>query len=130
MQADVLEPGVIRGAVSQVKNLVGIMAGPSCKGTSTATFAGAPSKEPVVINELRDKIREIGVAYSIEQPLGSSRWMKEPTILRGSMFGLRVDRPRMFETSFKMHVDECLVRGARELRPRTCIGAGSIQGVR
>ena len=123
VRADVLEPGIIRGAVAQVKNLVGIMAGPSCKGTSTATFAGVPSKEPVVINELRDKIREIGVAYSIEQPLGSSRWMKEPTILRGSMFGLRVDRPRMFETSFKMHVDECLMRGARELRPRTCIGA-------
>ena len=122
-RADVLDSEVITKAVEGAKNLVGVMAGPSCKGSSTASFAGVPSREPVIIDELRDKIRAAGVAYAIEQPLGSSKWMKEPVLLRGAMFGLRVDRPRLFETSFDMHVDECLMMGARELRPRTCIGS-------
>ena len=122
-RADVLDSEVITKAVEGAKNLVGVMAGPSCKGSSTASFAGVPSREPVIIDELRDKIRAAGVAYAIEQPLGSSKWMKEPILLRGSMFGLRVDRPRLFETSFEMHIDECLMAGTRELRPRTCIGS-------
>eukprot|EP00966_Prymnesium_polylepis_P311264 7191247-Prymnesium_polylepis.1 len=102
-RASILESGVIEKAMSDLRWLLGVMAGPSCKGSSTASFAGKPSSEPVIIDELRDRLVETGRFFSIEQPLGSSKWMRSPTILRGSMFGLHVDRPRMFETNFALH---------------------------
>ena len=43
--------------------------------------------------------------------------------LRGSLFGLRVARPRLFESSFHIHVDEYLQVPARALEDRCCLGA-------
>ena len=38
--------------------------------------------------------------------------------LRGAWFGLRVDRPRLFEASFGIHVDEYLREPGERLRER------------
>jgi hypothetical protein len=44
------------------------------------------------------------------------------TVLHGAMFGLHVDMPRLYETSFDLHLDAALQLGMTELRPRTCLG--------
>jgi hypothetical protein len=122
----VLDPDVLRGLSETMGDrMVGFMAGPSCKGTSSATFAGKPSVEPVIIPELRDRLEATGRLYAMEQPQGSRRLMRSPTLLRGAWFGEHVDRPRLWETNFPLHVDACLLRGETHLRPRTCLGAGA-----
>ena len=35
---------------------------------------------------------------------------------RGFMFGDRVDRGRKWETSFQLHIDQCLLEGGQKLR--------------
>ena len=43
-------------------------------------------------------------------------------MLRGSYFGLGVDRPRLFESNFPLHIDSALKAGGDALRRRTCLG--------
>ena len=43
-------------------------------------------------------------------------------LLRGASFGLRVDRARVWETSFEMHVDRALSAGGDRLRRGCCLG--------
>ena len=60
----------------------------------------------------------------MENVLGARKHMAAgATELYGALFGLRVDRARLIETSFEMHVDEELRRPAEELRARCCLGA-------
>lgn len=40
------------------------------------------------------------VPYVIENVVGAARHLREPVKLRGGMFGLGVDRPRLFEATF------------------------------
>ena len=42
--------------------------------------------------------------------------------MRGAFFGLHVDRPRLFESNFPIHVDQALSRGGNRLRRGTCLG--------
>ena len=48
--------------------------------------------------------------------------MHNPVELRGSDFGLRVDRPRLFEANFSIRVDDCVRRAGDRLRARCCQG--------
>jgi len=45
-----------------------------------------------------------GVPYVIENVVGARRQMKDVVVLRGGMFGLGVDRPRLFECTFPVDV--------------------------
>jgi DNA (cytosine-5)-methyltransferase 1 len=45
-----------------------------------------------------------GVHYVIENVVGARRQMKDVVVLRGGMFGLGVDRPRLFECTFPVKV--------------------------
>ena len=59
----------------------------------------------------------------LENVLGAkSEMSSNACMLRGSYFGLHVDRPRLFEANFDLHVDACLKKPGEVLRAGTCLG--------
>ena len=104
-------------------SLFGAMAGPPCKFYSTARVAGE-ARQPPLIAATRDMLAANFDMWSIENVLGARSHLREHAVeLRGSLFGLAVDRPRLIEANFPLHVDECLRRPAEALRRRCCLGA-------
>ena len=96
---------------------------PPCKENSQARQRGQ-AQDPDLLKETRAVCKSLGCLYHIENVVGSAKVMDESsTTLRGSMFGLRVDRPRLFETNFPLHVDRVLSEGGKKLRRRCCMGA-------
>ena len=98
------------------------MASPPCKAYSGARMRGAPSEE-AMISQTRDVLRQAGGLYAIENVVGAKTDLRAGACqLRGSMFGLHVDRPRLFETNFELRVDEALATPGRALRCGCCMG--------
>lgn len=118
---DATSPLLLKSIVKAVR-AVGVSASPPCKARSTARVRGEP-KDPDLMQPVRDALLSTGLLYAIECVLGAGSGMSsDSTTLSGAMFGLRVDRPRLFETNFPIHLDEALVRGGSELRARCCQG--------
>jgi hypothetical protein len=77
----------------------GCMAGPPCQFYSTARVKGE-ARSPALIDDTRDMLSSLFDLYSIENVPGALRHMRgQVAELRGSDFGLAVDRPRLFEDS-------------------------------
>ena len=120
---DATSPLLLKSVVKDVRAF-GVSASPPCKARSTARVRGEP-QDPDLMRPVRDALQSTGLPYAIECVLGAGPDMAEDsTTLCGAMFGLRVDRPRLFETSFPMHLDGALKDGGATLR------AGCCQGVR
>ena len=98
-----------------------IMPSPPCKEHSTARMRGKAS-DPPLIRQTRAALRAVGGLYAMENVTGARTEMPVATTLRGSMFGLHVDRPRLFESNFHVHVDRVLKEGGEALRPGMCLG--------
>ena len=97
-------------------------ASPPCKSYSSALMRGQASEAPL-IDATRDACRAAGGLYAIENVVGAKTDLRgDAALLRGAYFGERVDRPRLFETNFKLHVDEALRVPGNRLRARTCLG--------
>ena len=108
--ADATSPLILKERVKGVR-AVGVNASPPCKFVSTARQRGEP-QDPDLMDVTRDALRSTGKPYAIECVMGAAAGMAEDsTVLKGSMFGLRVDRARLFETSFPLHVDHTLRSG-------------------
>lgn len=77
-----------------------IWASPPCQGYSItkALFRGQKRKHRRLITPVRKRLAATGVPYVIENVVGAP--LKEPILLCGTMFGLRVYRHRLFECSF------------------------------
>jgi len=104
-------------------NAIGIMGSPPCKAYTTLTREGQAVSEPALIGQTRSVFQETGMLYAIENVLGAASEMDpQATLLRGFMFGDRVDRGRKWETSFQLHIDKCLLEGGQKLRARSCLG--------
>ena len=101
----------------------GAMGGPPCKFYSTADVAGL-SEAPALIGEARDVMSELfGDSWALENVRGARKHLGAQAVeLRGSFFGLRVDRPRCYEAGFPLHVDTWLQGGGDRLRARCCLG--------
>ena len=102
----------------------GVVGGPPCKPYSTADVEGK-STAPALIEETRDGMRELfDESWALENVKGASKHMSANAVeLRGSDFGLRVDRPRLYETGFPLHVDRYLRESGERLRARCCLGS-------
>jgi hypothetical protein len=101
----------------------GVGSSPPCKSESTARQRGAP-QDPDIMDVTRDALVSTGLLYDIECVLGAGPGMAaDSTMLRGAMFGLRVDRARLFETNFPVHIDEALKAGGDALRAKCCQGS-------
>lgn len=84
-----------------------IWASPPCQ-THTAyrrRGGGVGDKYECHIAALRDRLRLSGIPYVIENVVGAP--LESPTLLCGSMFGLDVQRHRLFEASFPMFSPLC-----------------------
>lgn len=77
-----------------------IHASPPCQGYSHLTPDAHRDKYPKLIPALRAMLRELGKPYVIENVAGAKDELENPIMLCGSMFGLRTQRHRFFETSF------------------------------
>ena len=79
-----------------------IWASPPCQGYSHLTPQHAKSRHMKLIAELRERLIAVGTPYCIENVAGARHELRNPMMLCGSMFGLRTQRHRFFETSFSI----------------------------
>lgn len=82
-----------------------IHASPPCQGYTTMSnrWRGAGGKaddHPDLISWVRIGLEVWGGPYIIENVPGARKEMRNPFTLHGGMFGLGVNRPRLFETNF------------------------------
>jgi DNA (cytosine-5)-methyltransferase 1 len=77
-----------------------VHASPPCQHYSKATrrWAGAPASHPDLVSAVRERLRDLGLPYIIENVTHAP--LVSPVVLCGSMFGLGVRRHRLFEASF------------------------------
>lgn len=84
-----------------------IHASPPCQGFTTMSNryrgkGGKADQHPDLISWVRLGVQAWGGPYVIENVDGARRELHDPTRLRGGMFGLGVDRPRLFETNWTL----------------------------
>lgn len=84
-----------------------IHASPPCQGFTTMSNryrgkGGKTDEHPDLISWVRLGLQAWGGPYVIENVDGARRELHKPTRLRGGMFGLGVDRPRLFETNWPL----------------------------
>lgn len=77
-----------------------IHASPPCQAYSNLTPVGYKQSHPKLITIIRVKLMKNGVPFIIENVQGAKKELIDPIMLCGSMFGLRTQRHRFFETSF------------------------------
>jgi len=74
-------------------------ASPPCQGYSHLTPAKNRGDHAKLIPAVRALMQKLGKPYVIENVAGARRELENPVMLCGSMFGLRTQRHRYFETS-------------------------------
>ena len=122
--SDALDRARLKDLISRFHPM-GILSSPPCEGSSTATFAGAPSHEARLISQTREMLRGTGLPFVIENVEGARAELSAEAVkLYGQMFGLRVNRPRLFECGgdMSLHVDAALLEGSA-LAARCCLGS-------
>jgi DNA (cytosine-5)-methyltransferase 1 len=75
-----------------------IHASPPCQGYSVQ----GGDEHPLLIEPVREALLRIGLPYVIENIPDAAWAMRNPTVLCGSSFGLRVRRHRLFETNWPL----------------------------
>lgn len=75
-----------------------IHASPPCQGYTTMNNRWG-SDTPRLIAAVRERLAATGVPWVIENVVGARRELRNPLLLTGEMFGLRVHRPRLFESN-------------------------------
>lgn len=81
-----------------------IHASPPCQGYSHLTPKEHKGNHKKLIDKLRVLLKRIGKPYIIENVAGAKHELENPIMLCGSMFNLRCQRHRFFETSFALDV--------------------------
>jgi DNA (cytosine-5)-methyltransferase 1 len=76
-----------------------IHASPPCQAYTTMNNRHG-SQSPPLIAETRALLEATGLPYVIENVAGARSELRNPVRLTGEMFGLRVHRPRLFETNW------------------------------
>ena len=120
-QGDAIDHALV-GSLRRQHRALAAFASPPCKEYSTARDARTPAKQPGLIDHTRDMLRGLFKYWSIENVAGARKAMRGAIELRGSLFGLKVARPRLFESSFELVVDRAIAGPAARLAGRCCLG--------
>ena len=72
-------------------------ASPPCQGYSICQNF-TKHDYPQLLDAVRDRLTSTGAPFVIENVMGAKKYMENPLMLCGTMFGLRVIRHRLFET--------------------------------
>jgi DNA (cytosine-5)-methyltransferase 1 len=89
-----------------------IHASPPCQAYSLA-FRHMANPQPMLIDAIRERLEGAGVPWIIENVVGAplpdapTLFGSEGCLLCGTSFGLRVQRHRLFETSFPVAAPDC-----------------------
>lgn len=75
-----------------------IHASPPCQRYSEVTRISQREKHPDLIHETQIRLRQNGKPFTLENVPGARHYLMRPVLLCGSMFGLRCQRHRWFET--------------------------------
>jgi DNA (cytosine-5)-methyltransferase 1 len=75
-----------------------IHASPPCQGYTWGTRKGREDRWPLMIGDVRERLTETGAPFVIENVPNARHDMREPVLLCGAMFGLQVNRHRLFES--------------------------------
>jgi DNA (cytosine-5)-methyltransferase 1 len=102
-----------------------IHASPPCQSYSTMSNRHG-SDELELIEPVRDMLENTGLPYVIENVTGARPHMRSPLLLHGGHFGMRVYRPRLFESNVLLMappkaprpIDAVAVYGRKEDRRR------------
>lgn len=85
-----------------------IWASPPCQFATAYKRRPGHVKEALnLIPQTRELLDEAGIPYVIENVVGAREHLRNPIMLCGSMFGLDVQRHRLFECSFPVAQPEC-----------------------
>jgi DNA (cytosine-5)-methyltransferase 1 len=76
-----------------------VHASPPCQAYTWSTRIGREDRWPQLIADVRERVQLAGLPYVIENVPGARADMRDPVLLCGSMFGLEVNRHRLFESS-------------------------------
>ena len=81
-----------------------VHASPPCQGYTSMSnrFPSGRDRWPRLIAPVRELLIASGAIYVIENVTGARRELRDPVLLSGGMFGLRVHRPRLFESSLRL----------------------------
>lgn len=85
-----------------IKFFSAIHASPPCQAFSMASqqWRTAGKEYPDLVSQTRDLLIESGLPYVIENVPGAP--LRNPVVLNGPQFGMKLRRKRIFETSFPM----------------------------
>lgn len=121
VQADALDYLAKHGAEFDA-----IHASPPCQAYSMAgnQWRLTGHQYPDLVAPTRALLEEIGKPWVIENVPGAP--LRNPTVLNGAMFGLRVRRVRWFETSFPMPLTLCPCETQRAVRMGRAVKEGDI----
>jgi DNA (cytosine-5)-methyltransferase 1 len=81
-----------------------IHASPPCQAHTSMSNryrgqGGVADSHVDLIAAIRERLQSAGVPWVLENVVGAARSMRDPIKLSGGMFGLRVHRPRLFESN-------------------------------
>lgn len=84
-----------------------VHASPPCQGYTAMSNryrgkGGRADSHEQLIDQVRELLEAAGCVYVIENVVGARKAMRSPVLLRGGMFGLGVDRPRLFESNSRL----------------------------
>lgn len=84
-----------------------VHASPPCQGYTAMSNryrgkGGRADSHEQLIDQVRELLEAAGCTYVIENVVGARKAMRSPVLLRGGMFGLGVDRPRLFESNSRL----------------------------
>lgn len=91
------------GVLRPGERFAAIHASPPCQGYSVLGGDG----HALLIEPVRELLEETSLPYVIENIPDAAWALREPTLLCGSSFGLRVRRHRLFETSWPLMGPSC-----------------------
>lgn len=94
-------------ACDNIEDFAAVHASPPCQASTTMSNRyrgkGGPTDAHVnLIPWVRRMLDTIGLPYVIENVPGARADMRAPVTLTGGMFGLRVERPRLFEANWAL----------------------------
>jgi DNA (cytosine-5)-methyltransferase 1 len=103
------------GEILYLKDFAAIHASPPCQHGSVVTkcHPGLSEKYPNLIPNTRIRLIQSGKLFIIENVRGMHKFLLNPVMLCGTMFGLKIKRHRYFETSFEINTlyTSCACRG-------------------
>jgi DNA (cytosine-5)-methyltransferase 1 len=103
-------------ATADLSQFVFLWSSPPCQFATSLRHAPGKHRNVDLITPTRPLLIKTGLDYVIENVEQARAWLRDPVLLCGSMFGLgthpypdgwRLERHRLFETSFPLLVPQC-----------------------